>query len=279
MSLFPLCKFRAACSDPLIHLAMHCPSEFSGINPVKDVSVTRMDNALIRFSHRKFPWKETGAVHSKSKQFLVDSWVAETPLLRQLAEEETLFLAPDRWPEEVEKQFNRYPIPTPFELANLDFVGRELKGKSKSHHVLFLRAYAFGVPIKFMANLFMLNEASVVDYMRQGAKSLLESRKFVLWCMHLDISKLKSLSLSKYNIDKGILHKLKFRSKVIENPFMYPEEFFSFLTESPNVLTLCRSGVIRKKTLRVSPPFRIGHRLLQENNDKTTSQDGPSISP
>ena len=203
MSLFPMCKYRSSCSDPLIHLAMHCPSEFSGINPLKDISIACMDKSLIRFSDK---------------------------------------------------------------LANLAFTGLELRNKLKSHHVLFLRAYAFGVSIEYLANLFMLNDASVIDYMRQGVKSLLESKKFVLWCMHLDISKLKSLSLSKHNIDKGILHKLKFRAKVLENPCLYPEEFFSFLTESPNVLTLCRSGVIRKKTLRVSPPFRIGHTLLQDDH-------------
>ena len=266
MSLFPMCKYRSSCSDPLIHLAMHCPSEFSGINPLKDISIACMDKSLIRFSDKKFPWKETVTTHSKAKQFLIDSCVAATPLIRELATQESLFLAPNRWPEDVENQFSRYPIPTPFELANLAFTGLELRNKLKSHHVLFLRAYAFGVSIEYLANLFMLNDASVIDYMRQGVKSLLESKKFVLWCMHLDISKLKSLSLSKHNIDKGILHKLKFRAKVLENPCLYPEEFFSFLTESPNVLTLCRSGVIRKKTLRVSPPFRIGHTLLQDDH-------------
>lgn len=279
MSVFPTCNYRRHCTDPFIHLAMHCPSDYSGINPHKDVSVTRMDLALIRFSGRKFPWKEKVSVNSKSQQFLVDSWVARTPMLRDLAEQESLFLAPDRWPEEVEKQFSRYPIPTPFELANLAFYGRELKTKLKSHHVVFLLAYASGVSTEYMAKLFMLNEASVIDYMRQGVRSLLESKRFVLWCMHLDITKLRTLSLSKYNINKGILHKLHFRRKVIDNPFMYPEEFFSFITESPNVLTLCRSGVIRKKTLRVNPPFRIGHKLLQDSHDEKINKDGATLSP
>jgi len=270
MSLFPSCKYRNHCSDPLIHLAMHCPSKYTAVNPVKDVSPDSIDRALIRFTPDpdKFIWKQIKTRKHAATQFLIDSWIAETQMLRILAQEESLFLSPDRWPHEVEQSFGRNPLPTPFELANLVFYGRELKRKANSHDVVFLRAYAFGVSLEYMANLFMVNEASIIEFMCRGVKALLDSKKFLLWCMHIDFSQLRSLSLSEHDLNKGILQKLKYRKKIFDSPLLYPDEFFSFITDSPIMLNLCRSGVIKKKSLRVAPPFRVGHRILQDDAEE-----------
>lgn len=278
MSLFPMCNFRSTCSDPLIHLAMHCPSDYTSLSPVKDVSIDSIDRALIKFSYKSFPWKRIKTQKRASTQFLIDSWVAETQMLRALAEQQSLFLAPDKWPQEVERAFGRNPLPTPFELANLVFYGRDLKRKANSHDVVFLRAYSFGVSLEYMASLFMVNEASIIEFMCRAVKTLLESKRFLLWCMHIDLDRFRSLSLSEHDLDKGILYKIKYRKKVFDDPLLYPEEFFSFLTDSPIMLNLCRSGVIRRKSLRVSPPFRVGHKILQDEKDEKREKNGETPS-
>ncbi len=278
MAMFPKCLFRGCCSDPLIHLAIHCPSTYYSVSPTQDLTEDSIDRALIKIGYKNLPWKQILTKKKDSTQFLIDCWVAETPMLKALAEEETLFFAPDRWPYEVEKAFGRTPIPSPFELANARFNGRKLKNKLKSHDVVFLRAYSFGVSIDYIAKLFMLNEASVIDFMVRAVKDLLDSKRFLLWCMHLDFERLRSLSLAEHKLDQGILHKLKHRKKVFDEPFLYPEEFFDFITDSPVMLNLCKSGILKKQSLRVKPPFRVGHRILQEQNEEKIDKNGPTCS-
>ena len=278
MAMFPKCIFRDCCSDPLIHLAIHCPSKYYSISPTKDLTEDSLDRALIKFSYKKFKWKEIRTKKRDATQFLIDCWVAETPMLKALAEEENLFLAPDRWPHEVDKVFGRIPIPSPFELANARFNGRKLKNKLKSHDVVFLRAYAFGVSIDYLCQLFMVNEASVIEFMTRAVKDLLKSKSFLLWCMHLDFDRLRSVSLTDHKLDQGILHKLKHRKRVFDEPFLYPEEFFDFITDSPVMLNLCKSGILKKQSLRVQPPFRVGHKILQEQDEEKIDKNGPTCS-
>lgn len=275
---FPCCDYRRDCYDPILHLALHCPSDCNEMDYFRDVTLNGLDTALMRASGRKYPWRTSEPIPSRKKRrgsaFLVGRWVEETPMLYAMAQQETLFIAPDRWPREVEKSFGRYPMPTPFEVANATFSLLCIPAVFRSHEVVAFRAYSFGLPLDYIASCLHLNEPSVLGLILRALKLLLKEKRFILWCMHIDLTRVRKISAAHHGLNTGILDKLRYTRKLFDAPERHPEELFSFLTDSPLMLNLCRSGLITKKSLRVDPPFRVGHRVLQDDYEAETSKNG-----
>lgn len=176
-------------------------------------------------------------------------WVDATPLLEKWLNSGNAFVAPARWPKDVEHAFSPLDVPTPWEFANA--IPPKSASPYRTDGIRLLVAYACGMSLMDLAAVLGVTTSHIVKVMLGGVEDLKRITGFVLWASNVDFNK----SAFSIILPRSLLFRIDAQRKLTENPLACDEEDISFLVASPLFMSAVKSGSVVK---------RAGYRPMRE---------------